>query len=138
MLRVEQITDFKEVGPILQLMAHATKEEVPFSPEDFTDWAGRCIKFSTVLVGVGFDDKEPIGFFIAFAPFELDHVVFVNQGYILPGYRDGIMLQRLIHVVRTWGKIMWGVDKIALNTTRPRAWKKVLGSGMSTYTRVEG
>lgn len=138
MLRVEQITKPLEIGPVLQLMAHATREEIPFSPEDFTDWAGRCIKFSTVLVGVGYDNEKPIGFFIAFAPFELDHVVFVNQAYVLPEYRTGEVLKRGLYHIRSWGKMMWNTEKLAINTKRPRAWKRLLGNGTSMYVRVEG
>jgi len=132
-----RLTRPHEAGPVLKLIREAPLGELPFGPQEFGRWAARGIRSHNTLVALGRLDQEPVGFLIAFAPWELDSCAWVQQAYIAPQHRGRMasILQRGIELARHWARAC-GADHLAFETERPAAWIRLL-SARVRKTRVE-
>jgi len=133
-IELERVTSSRQFDAIISLILRATREEVPFTVEQFCHWALRSLDDPNVLVFVGRVDGKAAGFCICFGPWELDRDVFVFQAYAAPGFRCTNLLQKGIKYIKTWARSV-GAEGLNFETPRPRAWNRLLNK-KSTKTKV--
>lgn len=132
----ERVSSHYGIWPVL-LLIERSDGDLPFTVGDFLGWAVRSIGDRVYILIIWLQGK-PVGFLIATAPWELDPVVWIHWGYLEPRIRGrGLqIIKGSLSIIKDWALEM-GCERVAFETGRPRAWKRLVGAHDDGRVRVE-
>lgn len=114
-----------DLWPVLELIRLDEGKEIPFSGKAFYHWAEKSLLDPNTLILICLSNKNPVGFVIAFGPWELESGVFVFFAYVRADCRCGGPVWVGLDFLRGWARGR-GAKQINFETNRPRAWRGIL------------
>lgn len=134
--RVNRIEIPEHAEMVARLIRTAPVGEMDFTAGDFLAWVEKSLPNENILVAAFLWEHRPVGFVIAFGPWEMDRRVWVFQAFCCKPYRATPLVRDGIEYVQAWAREC-GATGVAFQTTRPRAWSKLMPGNRKAVYIVE-